>query len=273
MAKIFVYCPRKSTGALELVKGLEGVRLRKFDGEDFWNKGQRVKIPEGSVLVCWGATVPELDGVRVLNSMDVPMNKFKQAELLIKAGVPTIEVRRKDEGHSHANLIKAGYIPRSNFHVGGEDLLFGVQNVGFYTKKMNLSNEYRIHSFNGKSIRAGQKIVREGFNKVDNEAGWKPNANMAHPWVRSFDGGWRINYDGFQSTQAMRGIAHKAITALGLTFGAVDIGQRTEDNKFIVLEVNTAPGIEGGSLAAYVRAIKKWIENPVKAEEWHAGQV
>jgi glutathione synthase/RimK-type ligase-like ATP-grasp enzyme len=49
------------------------------------------------------------------------------------------------------------------------------------------------------------------------------------------------------------------VKALGLTFGAVDLGL-TPTGKFKILEVNRAPGIEGSTIEAYVKAINKWIE-------------
>jgi hypothetical protein len=138
------------------------------------------------------------------------------------------------------------WIGRANNHVGGEDLLNPPAAPEYWVKKETLTEEYRVHSFRGKSIRAGKKVQRPGFNNPSS-------------WIRSYEGGWFISYDNFQSTRQMRELAASAITALGLDFGAVDIG-RTADGRLIVLEVNRAPGLEGGTVEAYVRAIQAWIE-------------
>jgi glutathione synthase/RimK-type ligase-like ATP-grasp enzyme len=53
-------------------------------------------------------------------------------------------------------------------------------------------------------------------------------------------------------------LATLTIGALGLDFGAVDI-LRTPDEVFKVIEVNTAPGVEGTTLQRYVDAFKKVI--------------
>jgi hypothetical protein len=136
------------------------------------------------------------------------------------------------------------WVGRMNNHVGGNDLLQVPGNPDFFVKKLDITEEYRIHMFGGRSIRAGIKKHREGF------------ANPS-PWIRSYEGGWRIVYDGFKSKEAMRAIAANAVKALGLDFGAVDIGKLRNGN-LVVLEVNRAPGLEGGTVDAYSKAITEW---------------
>jgi D-alanine-D-alanine ligase-like ATP-grasp enzyme len=46
--------------------------------------------------------------------------------------------------------------------------------------------------------------------------------------------------------------AQKAVNALGLDFGAVDIIYNGHEDKYYVLEVNTAPGMEGETMFSYV---------------------
>jgi hypothetical protein len=137
------------------------------------------------------------------------------------------------------------WLARSSSHVGGEDLLHPPVNPDFWVRKENLTHEYRIHSFLGKSIRAGIKAPRVGVAQ--------------HAWIRSFDAGWFINYENFESTKEQRDLAHAAVKALGLQFGAVDIGRKS-NGTFIVLEVNRAPGLEGGTVTAYANAIRKTEE-------------
>lgn len=137
------------------------------------------------------------------------------------------------------------WLGRMNSHVGGDDLLDPPEQADFYSKKVDFVKEFRVHSFMNKSIRAGVKEVREGFRNP-------------HAWIRSWDGGWRIKYDGVSSKQKHREIAHAAVTALGLQFGAVDIGE-LRDGSLVVLEVNRAPGLEGGTVTAYAEAIQRWL--------------
>lgn len=141
------------------------------------------------------------------------------------------------------------WLPRKNNHVGGFDLLTDrLADADYYSKKVDIVEEYRLHMFKGKSIRAGKKVARE----------FRPDGRTpAHAWIRSFDAGWIIQYDGFESVKAMRDVAAKAVEALGLDFGAVDVA-KLRNGTYIVLEVNRAPGAEGGTVTAYAKKIIGW---------------
>jgi hypothetical protein len=150
--------------------------------------------------------------------------------------------------HTHRAIQWLG---RNLNHVGGNDLLTPTRTPDFWSKKVTLTAEYRIHSFLGKSIRGGVKVPRDDVDFVlDGERS---------DWIRSWDGGWRISYAEGAVKQVHRNLAHKAVAALDLQFGAVDIG-RKRNGDLIVLEVNRAPGIELGSLDVYANAVRRWIE-------------
>lgn len=155
------------------------------------------------------------------------------------------------------------WVPRMNNHIGGNDLLHPPTAPDYYSRRLQLTDEYRIHSFDGRSIRAGRKVLRDGFSLTGGAPGHGTLA--ASPWIRSYDGGWRINYDGFESSRPMRDLAAQAVQALGLTFGAVDIGLETT-GRLVVLEVNRAAGIEGGSTESYAHAITRWVAEHGSAE-------
>jgi hypothetical protein len=270
---VFVYCPKKSDGAFGLVKGLGAHRLRSFDGMDFWDKRKRVKLEEGDVIVNWGHCLPDMSGVRVLNPFNPDSsNKFKELALLRNAAIPVPQTLSKEYWHAYFGNGRNYYGDdpsvwkgRRYHHVGGEDFFNPPGKPDFYVKWQPIQKEYRIHSFSGRSIRAGQKVLREGFT-LGTEAEFKLGGSKAHPWIRSWDTGWKVSYDGFRSTPKMRKLANGAVKALGLTFGAVDLAEIGDDS-YMVLEVNRAPGIEGNTLDTYVRAIQKWIEGNPEGEE------
>lgn len=140
---------------------------------------------------------------------------------------------------------QATWLGRLRNHVAGNDLLNPPQTPHYYVKKLPLVAEYRVHSFRGVSIRAGKKVKIEGA--------------PSHEWVRSLLGGWKISYDGVSIKQRHRDLAHLAVQALGLDFGAVDLGEDA-GGKMVVLEVNRAPGLDGGTITAYANAIKRWAD-------------
>lgn len=261
---IYVYRERASDGARALAEAVGGMKVRHLP-----------RVRRGDILVCWGESAPNMDGIRVLNGSAI-RTKFEDAVRLREQGVPTIEVSRTRPverpappvtfdvgagGRLTREQVQAlvgrlnGYlaqpqqppqqmgvwIPRRFYHVGGNDLLRPPADPQYFSRKEDLTEEYRIHCFMGKSIRAGVKVPRDGARP--------------HEWIRSLDGGWRIRYDEFHSRKPQRELAARALTALGLDFGAVDIG-RKRDGTFIVLEVNRAPGLEGNTITAYAEAIR-----------------
>lgn len=261
----YVYSAHPSNGARDMTKALEAVRLRKFDGMDFFRKGRRIIFAPTDVLVCWGSTVAEFDGPRIINAAP-RMNKYEELVRLRDSNINCPVVERWNVSRSGA--IPSGYLGRSLYHSGGADfnLSRADHRIDYLTGKLDLVEEYRIHIFDGKSIRAGLKQVRDGFTRLEDELDYHARkrggeANIAHPWVRSFDHGWRINYDNFKSKAEQRDIARRAVAALGLTFGAVDVG-RDSTNTYYILEVNRSPGADPPTIESYARAIRRWIENP-----------
>jgi hypothetical protein len=168
-----------------------------------------------------------------------------------------VEERQREEAHRNMPVPPAEtWLGRRNNHIGGADLLAAPPVPDYYSKKEDIVEEYRIHMFLGKSIRAGVK--QKQLTRPDGRT-------PAHDWIRSFDAGWKISYQGFKSTEAMRVPAAAALKALKLDFGAVDLG-KLRDGSFIVLEVNRAPGVEGGTTETYAKKIIAWTKGELKAE-------
>jgi hypothetical protein len=142
------------------------------------------------------------------------------------------------------------WLGRSSNHVGGGDLLNN-SGTDYFSLKEAFVEEFRIHSFLGRSIRAGKKVHRTPADTT-------PFTGTPHAWIRSWDGGWRISYDGVSANQAMRDLAHSACQALNLDFGAVDIG-RLADGTYKVIEVNRAPGIDNSTVTVYANAVRRWM--------------
>lgn len=232
---IYVLRPTASNGARALAEALKGKKVSRIPR----------RLTKQDLLICWGATAIGFP-CQVLNGAVPLRSKLTDARILRDAKVPTIELSDRPQ---------AGYVGRLVDHVGGNDLLKPPKNPDFWVKQEVFVKEFRVHSFKGVSIRAGIKAPRDGFI-LPPDGVLQPG--FLHPWVRSWDGGWRILYDGVSVKQRHRDVAHAAIAALGLDFGAVDIGQR-KDKSLVVLEVNRAPGIEGGSIGAYAKAIQGWM--------------
>lgn len=115
-----------------------------------------------------------------------------------------------------------------------------------YKKK---THEYRAHVFNGQVIDIVQKKRRADFENINSQ-------------IRNVQNGWvfcrediKINNKNDLITQALL-----ACNAARLDFGAVDIIYNAKEKKYYVLEVNTAPGLEGQTVTNYANAILNFIK-------------
>ena len=225
---IYIYRRKPSRSARELASTLGGRRIRRIKPTGRWRTSR---------IVGWGEAVSGLQ-CPILNGTTLK-NKLTDVILLKRHDVPTIEV-------SITKPADGEWLGRRASHVGGRDFFDPPVRPDFWVKREDIVKEIRVHSFNGRSLRAGVKIPRVGV--------------VPHPWVRSWEGGWRISYNG-KVRQRHRDLAHKAVVALGLDFGAVDIAI-LKDKRMIVLEVNRAAGLEGGTLGVYANAIQEWAYAP-----------
>jgi hypothetical protein len=238
---IYIYCTRPSEGARELV--------REINAQGYWAKrtktlaGVRFHHARGTLSLPGGTSVRGLShGLPTLTTFNAPLS-IQELQTLRTAGVCCPEVSLSPESN---------WLPRRNNHQGGSDLLRPPVNPDYYVKKYEITKEFRVHIFRSgeaySSIRAGLKVPRDG---VDSSA--------RHPWIRSYDAGWRLDYGEacqLAIRQSVRDEAKKAIKVLGLDFGAVDVGV-LPDGRPLVLEVNRAPGNEGNTTRTYAT---KFIE-------------
>lgn len=129
----------------------------------------------------------------------------------------------------------------------------GLQLLCKYVKKRN---EYRFHIMKqpyGSDDYAVLDVTEKRRNRsfTVGDDGRTDIENM----IRSHSNGWvfcRDNIDSNSTSYALsREQAIMAVDALGLDFGAVDVIYNQHQNRAYVLEVNTAPGLEGTTLERY----------------------
>ena len=119
-----------------------------------------------------------------------------------------------------------------------------IPSAPLYTQYTKKDKEYRIHVFNGKVIDFSEKR-RSHQKEVTNEL------------IRSHGNGWIFCRDGAVLSTEARSLAIEAVRCLGLDFGGVDL--ISNNGHCYVLEVNSAPGIEGSTLQAYVKELSKYV--------------
>lgn len=112
-----------------------------------------------------------------------------------------------------------------------------------YTKYTKCKHEYRVHVMNNEVIDFVMKKKKEGIE--------------TNPYVSNHRFGWIFAREGVELPTCVKEAALGAIEALGLDFGAVDIGYKVNEDKAFVYEVNTAPGLEGTTLDRYIDGFRR----------------
>jgi glutathione synthase/RimK-type ligase-like ATP-grasp enzyme len=119
-----------------------------------------------------------------------------------------------------------------------------------YVQYKKKRDEYRVHMFRGGVIDVTQK---RAVNQED-------RTETFNRQIRNHGNGWVFCREDVDPPDAVWGQAYSAVRALGLEFGAVDVIWNDHYQTAYVLEVNTAPGLEGTTLERYVEAIRSIMQ-------------
>jgi hypothetical protein len=174
-------------------------------------------------------------------------NGLEQLQAFMEADVPCPLFTTSLEGAKEFVREGKEVWGRKLHHSQGTDIV-GVghprwKRSDYWVVKIPVSREFRQHVVDGRAIRRGMKVqVGEETRKLE---------------VRSRRNNWHISYGEFEAPAGLRGVAKRAVEALGYTFGAVDVVEGG-DGRLYVLEVNSAPATtDVGTLKAYVEAFKR----------------
>jgi len=193
------------------------------------------------------------DPTCVLNSS----NKIRTLELFKSANIKTVDYfLSKEEAKLKLNegkwIVARTVINGSNGNgivlVKSKDE--HLPDAKLYTVYKRKKNEYRVHVFNNKVI--DFSIKRRKLDHETNE--------LFNKYIRTHDNGWIFCRENAELNDDIKMLAVNAINVLGLDFGAVDIGETKKGEPFII-EVNSAPGIEGTTLDRYKEALNDFRQS------------
>lgn len=111
-----------------------------------------------------------------------------------------------------------------------------------YTKYKKKKREFRVHVFKDKVVAVVEKKLRSNWDGPRDSK----IRNLANGYVFcSCD----------NEPEGIRELARKAGGAVQSDFKGIDIGYNAKNDELFVIEVNSAPGIEGSNIGKYVQAI------------------
>lgn len=240
-----------SKGAKALAAALGG-KVLKLEGSKFKRRTGDILINWGSVFnyeAEWG------DFDKVYNDSDDIRNAsnkllfFKEISDVDDSIIPKwwtspddipddcfpIVCRTVLAGHSGEGIVIAD---------SRDDLVTAPLYVQYIKKK----DEYRVHvgkCSNGdyRVIAVQRKAKRHDAENVD----WR---------IRNLKGGFIFRREGITWPASIESAACKACSSIGLDFGAVDVIWNESQQRPYILEVNTAPGIEGQTVTDYANFFK-----------------
>lgn len=219
-------------------------------------------------VVNWGRSdiyVPP--GTACLNtpeSVRIASNKLLTLRKLSEHKIPTVEWTDDiDRAKKWVSENKTVFIRNRLEGFGGDGItLVGARfpnslltRASLYTKFWKADYEIRVHVFRGRVIDLQRK--RKVLDAARLAGLPLDDRNRAY-WIRSHRTGWIFSREVAKLSPELEGLAISAVGCLGLSFGAVDI--RVRNNRGVVVEINSAPGLAGSTMNTYVTKISEFFK-------------
>lgn len=126
----------------------------------------------------------------------------------------------------------------------------------FFVKYIPKKDEYRIHVFkypDGYKVLTQQRKALRSVDPISLEPIDRSNVNFK---IRNHRNGFIFQRNDIAVPDDAVQQAIKALQVSGLDFGAVDVIWNEKQQKAYVLEINTAPGLEGTTVKEYAEAFR-----------------
>jgi glutathione synthase/RimK-type ligase-like ATP-grasp enzyme len=237
--KVFPY-RAGSRGAKELADACGGRVLKRA--------GSKYRFRDGDLVINWGASDCPFNGRGVANqpaAIDPASNKLKCFNLMKDAGVsvPRFWTRKEDiPDDAFPIMCRTKLQAHSGEGIVVAERRDQLVNAPLYTQYVKKKHEYRVHA-----IRVPGKLTQVALVQRKAKKNGVEDANFM---VRNLANGFVYVWDE-NTPKCVLDEAVKALEATELAFGAIDVIYNQANDKAYVLEINTAPGLEGRTAQAY----------------------
>lgn len=247
--KVFLYRHNPASQGAKILARTLGIKMIKPDNTAF-------KPAEDKAVINWGCGRPLPFDTRELTVINQPervanaTNKLRFFEICREARsieIPRFTRRRveaedllRDCGALFLRTKLQGSCGEGIVEILSDDDLQRENREGLFVEYIKKKFEFRIHVGDGKVIDRQQKKKR---NDVDLEdINWR---------IRSHANGFVFARSDISVPKCVDEQALAAMEVIGLDFGAVDVIYNQHHKKAYVLEINTAPGLEGSTVLSY----------------------
>ena len=247
---MFIYSYKKGSASVAALKQAFDAKLIKLENSKF------VGGPDKKILN-WGSSVAnrEVEMSDTLNKpslVGVASNKLKFFNMLAGFDITpefTVDLNTAYDWLNDGNVVIAREKLTGHSAEGLEVIEnqvdwddYNHNDAKLYVKYIPKKAEFRVHVFKGKVIDVQKKGTPKGMIPISYRV---QNRNNGFIFIR----------EGFTTPQCVKDVAVKAFNETGLDFGAIDVIYNEYREKAYVLEMNTAPGLEGITVNNYVDAI------------------
>lgn len=247
---LYIYSHNKhSKGCKNLAKALHIFRV-KHNNSGF--KGRNNKT-----VINWGSSVlsTEVSKCSIINrpeAVSIAQNKLSLFQLLSKyeqVSIPefTSDIEVAKDWLDNGNTVVAREMLRASAGRGIKIVKDKneIEYAPLYTKYVPKKEEYRVHIVAGKIIDVQKKGIKLDYPKED--INWQ---------VRTHDKGFIYMRENIKVPEDVTKQALLAFNKTDLDFGAIDVIYNDKSSKAYVLEINTAPGLEGTTVQKYKEAFE-----------------
>ena len=246
-----------SMGAKALATALGCLRIKR--------KGSKFRGSPDKAVINWGCSAlpDEVRKCRVINhpeAVKLASNKLRFFRKLDGLGLTPEYTTSKEKAIEWTRSGRKVCCRTLVSSKEGKGLVLAsapeeVVEAPLYTLYHRKQHEYRVQVVGDAAVAVRRKARKKSV--PDHAVNWQ---------VRSYANGFifaRAGVPEGAERSELERVAVAAVRALGLDFGGVDIMWSTEVNRPLVIEVNTAPGIEGGTVPALASALAMHCNEPL----------
>jgi glutathione synthase/RimK-type ligase-like ATP-grasp enzyme len=238
--------------------------------------GSRWKPKAGDTVINWGAvSCPSFAPARVVNKgqdVAVVSDKLKFFKAMAATAIENMMITppfhvTKEAAAAYLQVNGGKMVCRTILNgSGGAGIVIATEasqlvDAPLYVRYVNKKDEYRVHIFNVPDQHADPSYGSFFVQHVIDTQKKARRLDVPNPnWqIRNHANGFIYKRHNVDVPTCVIEVAKKCMSNLALTFGAVDVIYNEKENRAYVLEVNSAPGLEGQTVKNYAKAIRELL--------------